>query len=278
MGKASSAKKVARAALSGGGRRAGQQRNWVFPGAIAMIAVLGVLLIVFARSEDSADADVSPRIGEHWHAAYGVNICGEWQQPLVDTQGDRLGIHTHEDGIVHIHPLSSGGSGENARLGKFYDEVNLDVSDDEITIPGGQTYKAGDQSCGDDTDATVRLLRWDGPEDEEPDVVTEDITDARFTQDRQVFALVFGPDDLEVSQPPSVPNLDNLTDVAPTDPFAADPNASTSVPAQGGVETPPEGDPNASTSSSTPAPAEGDASSTSSSTPPEGDATTSTIP
>ncbi|MGH2685267.1 MAG: hypothetical protein ACRDJP_07365, partial [Actinomycetota bacterium] len=106
MGKASSSKKVARAARAGGGRRASQQRNLVFPGAIAIIGILGVLLIAFARGEDAADADVPPRINEHWHAAYGVNICGDWDQPLVDTQNDRLGIHTHEDGIIHIHPFS----------------------------------------------------------------------------------------------------------------------------------------------------------------------------
>jgi len=276
MGKASSAKKVARAARAGGGRRAGQQRNWVFPGAVAIIAILGVLLVAFARDEGSADADIPPVINEHWHAAYGINICGEWDEPLVDTQNDRLGIHTHEDGIIHIHPFSSAGAGEKAQIGKFFDEVGLDVSDDSIEFGGSDDeFKTGEDKCGDE-DASVRLLQWDGPDDEEPVVITEDITDTRFTQDRQVFALVFGPEDLEVEQPPSVPNLDNLTDVPPTDPFAADPNAS--VPLS--IPEAEEGD-DSTTSSSGPEGEEADESTTSSSEPedePEDESTTTTAP
>ena len=227
MGKASSSKKVARAARAGGGRRARQQRNWLFPGAVALIVVLGVLLVAFARGEDAADADVEPLLGDHWHAAYGINICGEWQQPLTDGPQDPFGIHTHDDGVIHIHPFTSGAAGEKAQISKFFDQVGLDVSDDEISFPGsGDEYKEGEEGCGD-TNPTVRLLRWDAPGDETPEVVTENITDARFLADREVFALVYGDPEATVAQPPSVPNLDQLTDVPPSDPFAADPTSST---------------------------------------------------
>src|SRR5688500_4749143 len=108
MGKASSAKKVARAARAGGSRRPGQRRAIGFPILIFLVVALGTSLVLFARS--SRDANASPRAGapppqgegEHWHAAYGFSHCGEFQRNtegtfLVDVGDDTLGIHTHGD-------------------------------------------------------------------------------------------------------------------------------------------------------------------------------------
>jgi hypothetical protein len=272
MGKASSAKKVARAARSSRGRGARQQRNWLFPGSVALIVVLGVLLVAFARNQDAADADIEPLLGDHWHAAYGINICGDWQEPLTDGPQDPFGIHTHDDGIIHIHPFSSGAAGTKAQISKFFDQVGLEVSDDRLAFPGsGDEYKAGEDTCGD-ADAVVRLLRWESPEDETPEEITEGIVDARFLADREIFALVFGEPDAEVPQPLSVPNLDQLTDVAPTDPFAADPTTPSSVPAEGE-----EGEEGGTTSSSVAeGETEGDTSSTTATTAPAGDTDEST--
>src|SRR5688500_5947041 len=121
MGKASSAKKVARAARAGGSRRPGQRRALGFPIVIASVVILGSLLVVFARS--SRDANAEPRSqadgteAQHWHAAYGLSFCGEFVrttasgQGLVDVGADTLGIHTHGDSVIHIHPFidSAGG-------------------------------------------------------------------------------------------------------------------------------------------------------------------------
>jgi len=73
MGKASSAKKVARAARAGGTRRAGQRRPLGFPITVAAVVILGVLLVGFARNQ--RDANAKPEVGDHWHAAYGVFTC-----------------------------------------------------------------------------------------------------------------------------------------------------------------------------------------------------------
>ena len=56
MGKASSAKKVARAARAGGSRRAGQRRQLGFPIAVGLVIVLGVLIVFVARDRRNADA------------------------------------------------------------------------------------------------------------------------------------------------------------------------------------------------------------------------------
>src|SRR5688572_29289108 len=102
MGKASSSKKVARAARAAG--RPGARKNYTWPAIIGAIVVLGMLLIVLTVSEDDERGpDVPPRPNQdHWHAAYGVFICGSWVPPFQDQAGDREGIHTHRDGLMHI--------------------------------------------------------------------------------------------------------------------------------------------------------------------------------
>ncbi|HSP60172.1 MAG TPA: hypothetical protein VLO09_03855, partial [Ornithinimicrobium sp.] len=71
MGKASSNKKVARAAKAGGGRaRAAGERNILFPAALAAVVILGTLLVVYAREERTAEALEAPLAFEdHWHSA-----------------------------------------------------------------------------------------------------------------------------------------------------------------------------------------------------------------
>src|SRR4051812_29659263 len=74
MGKASSAKKVARAARAGGTRRPGQRRPIGFPLTVGLICVLGISLIVFARNQRAADA--FPRANaDHVHSAYDIFTC-----------------------------------------------------------------------------------------------------------------------------------------------------------------------------------------------------------
>src|SRR5437879_904590 len=71
MGKASSAKKVARAARAGGSRRAGQRRQLGFPILVGLVLVIGVLIVLVAR--DRRNADAFPQAHkDHIHATLGV--------------------------------------------------------------------------------------------------------------------------------------------------------------------------------------------------------------
>src|SRR3954469_8647150 len=73
MGKASSAKKVARAARAGGSRRAGQRRALGFPLTVFLVVALGLTLVLVARGERITNAE--PKVGDHIHAAYSVYTC-----------------------------------------------------------------------------------------------------------------------------------------------------------------------------------------------------------
>lgn len=212
MGKASSAKKVARAARAGG-KTTGQRRNLGFPAAIVAIVVLGVGLIAFARQNQPGGG--SPALGEHWHAAYGVYVCDRWVANFSDKGADTLGIHTHDDGLIHIHPFLAGAAGSSATLGKFFDQVGMKVSDSSITLPPGdqfgeRTYKNGETKCGDE-DGRVIMAYWEDAQSasgEPDDVRTSNIGGEHFDADLGAFTIAFLPEGEDtIPPPPSAPGI-----------------------------------------------------------------------
>jgi hypothetical protein len=253
MGKASSAKKVARAARAGGSRRPGQRRPIGFPLIVITVVVLGSLLVVFARS--SRDANAEPRSqadgedAQHWHAAFGFSFCGEFQRSsaegaaLVDIGEDALGIHTHGDGVIHIHPFIDSAGGRNARLQIFFDQVGLQLSDSKLTFPDGETWDEAEQTCtvdGEEVPGQLVVGRWQDAQDaadgEKPtEVLTEDFGSIRFRNDREYYTFAFVPEgqleDIPV-RPDVISDLNNLSDVGPTEDLEA-PADSTSTTAPG---------------------------------------------
>ena len=257
MGKASSAKKVARAARAGGSRRPGQRRAIGFPLIIAAIVILGSLLVVFAR--ESRDATAEPRSqadgedAQHWHAAYGLSFCGEFQRTsdsgtaLVDVGQDTLGIHTHGDGVIHIHPFIDSAGGRNARMQIFFDQVDLQMSDSTLTFPDGETWAEGEDTCtvdGQEQPGQLVVARWQDAQDaadgEKPtEVLTEDFGTIRFRNDREYYTIAFVPEG-ELEEIPVRPDvifdLNNLSDVGPSEDLEA-PADSTSTTAPGDTST-----------------------------------------
>jgi hypothetical protein len=252
MGRASSSKKVQRAARAAG--RPGTGRNWLWPAAVVALVALGVTLVVISRDTGEASAE-SPTFGDHWHAAYGVYTCDGFADPLTDQNGDANGIHTHEDGLIHIHPTSTQATGDKATLGVFAEEVGLGIEDDRLEVPGGKTYVEGEDEC-DGKPGVVQVAVWDDPSDESPEVVTEDMTGIKLGQN-QLLTIAFAPEGADLTKPPSAPEL-----AAPKD---LQQSTVPSVPA-----TPAPGD------TSTTVPAGADGSSTTTTAP--GDSTTTSAP
>ncbi len=210
MANKDSAKKVAKAARAGSGSVAGAKREVAFPLAIVAVILLGVGLVVYAR--DARDATAAPRLSDHWHDAYGIYDCTtEGFLPNFAVQTDPLGIHSHDDGLIHIHPFSSQAAGENAKVGIFLDAIGAQMSEDAIVFPDGTTLAAG-TDCGGEP-AIVQMWRWDLDADLEPQVITSDFHDVRFRKDREAYTFALAPEGFEPVQPPTVAGVDSASDV-----------------------------------------------------------------
>ena len=237
MGKASSSKKIRRVQQAGVSRAPGQRRNLAYPALIVAIIVVGTVLVVLARDTRQATASEAPTTRDHWHEAFGINICGEFLDPVTDDGADRLGIHTHQDGLIHVHPFGAGGSGENATMQVFLDQIGAEVSDGTLTLNDGTSKKSGDK-CEDEA-AELALFVWPPQANDktEPEKLTgAEIGEARFIEDGGAYVLSFNPDDFTPPLPPSMTELANPSDVEPGQ-STDGPNTATSTTAPEGTPT-----------------------------------------
>jgi plastocyanin len=117
---------------------------WV-PVAFISVVVFGILGLLFV----TRSATGAPRIGEdHWHASYTFYACGD-KQPNAPTW--ESGVHTHADGIVHIHPFTTSEEGSGARLVRWFGYGGGELTQSKIRLPGlSKTWENG-ETCPDGT-------------------------------------------------------------------------------------------------------------------------------
>ncbi len=217
----SSSKKIQRVQRAGVTRHKGQRRPLGYASLILVILIIGTVLVLLARDARQSAALAHPNYlatpPDHWHSAIGIYICDHYLDPLADAAGDALGIHTHQDGLMHVHPFSLASSGKLAQLKLWFEDTALKVEDGKITMPDGKVYKNGD-SCGTGDKKTnkteIALFAWPPQADKDTKFtkVTKDVGEVRYTQDGQIFALALVPKGEKPSAlPPSVPKLKNPT-------------------------------------------------------------------
>ena len=217
MGKASSSKKVQRAARAGGRVSSGQPRSLLFPGVLTLIIVLGVALVVYARHDRlQDDLDGVPQLDDHIHQAFGVNVCGEWKTDIPEFES-QIGIHTHGDGVIHIHPHSQLGAGANATLGRFFEnardegDIDTEISDTKLSYLG-DVIEEGETECEGVDDPELLLAYWPDASDTSalPEILTGDFNEQRLTENGGAITLFYGDPDADIPRPPSAPDLDAL--------------------------------------------------------------------
>ena len=217
MAKPSSSKKVQRAARAAAASKGARERRELgFPLALAVVVILGVALVVFARSSRTPAA--APRVGnDHWHSAYAIYDCDRFL-PAFTSAADPDGIHSHQDGVVHIHPWNSSAAGDRADLDVFFEAMGARITDDEISGPGIGVLEAGSDCNGEPTVIkAVRFTRIDPDSDvlgaDEPvstlseiyettDIYTDDFGDVRLLGDLEAFTFARVPATAEVPPPP----------------------------------------------------------------------------
>jgi hypothetical protein len=193
-------------------------------------AVLLAAAVILAGCGSSNSSNVQPRVmQDHWHAAYSVWVCDDYV-PVSEFFDSTLGIHSHRDDLIHVHPTSRSAAGRNARLGVFTDSSPLlDLSDDEISV-GDESWKEGEDTCvvdGEEAPGEVVVARWEDVLDEEetPTVHSSGVEDLRFRADREGYVIAFVPEgeygDIPKPHPTALELLPltsrSLDDILPSD-------------------------------------------------------------
>jgi hypothetical protein len=151
------------------------------------------------------DVSGAPRANiDHWHTAYGVWICGRFLPPLQDTR-DPVGVHSHRDGIIHVHPFTKAASGPRATLEAFLRSIDASAADGLLDLPGVGSWRDG-ESCGGEP-GQLRIVEW-SPEGTR----LAEANDAASVplKDGQGITIAFGPADEAVPPPPSLRTLPQL--------------------------------------------------------------------
>lgn len=162
----------------------------------------------------------APTTDDHWHVAFGVYGCDRYQQDIV-SENDPAGIHTHGDGVIHIHPFPSSATGRpeitgnKVVLGVFLDVVGLRVTSTQVAMPKGARWNAGGPcptKSGSTAPGTVRVYSYRDAADTKPIELKGDPAKIRL-RNRQILSIAFVPDGVVPPVPPSVRELDDLADL-----------------------------------------------------------------
>jgi hypothetical protein len=219
MGKASRTKR--RAGVKSARRSSGNLGWWVLAG---IIVVAGLAMILVSRESSVSRASAEPRPNkDHWHAAIGVNVCGDWlaNPPefhfAAENSSQQAGIHSHGDGLVHIHPYVASEAGDEATVGKFLEYGGWRADGASFEVWDDARHETGDK-CGD----AAATVRWEL----NGEAQTGNLSDYK-PKDGDVIALALLPEDDEIGEPPSVASLAAPVDV---EPGAGTPSPGVTVP------------------------------------------------
>jgi hypothetical protein len=187
---------------------ANQQRSWFLPGLVALIAVGVAGVVVLALNRESAGLQ-PPIIGDHWHVAYGVYACDAYLPPST-IETDPLGIHTHADGLIHIHPHRVAATGDRARLHLFLEAIGAQLTDSRyVPGPGEADQRVLDEAEGcDGQPAELRLAYWPDATQDTMEWIDQDLAQFRFHQDGAAIAIALVPEGTEtIPRPPFLTQL-----------------------------------------------------------------------
>jgi hypothetical protein len=130
--------------------------------AAIFIAIVWTAIATDDDSKNSAPVQELTRGTGHWHAALAVNVCGQWLPPApefhqrADQAGVTAGIHSHGDGLIHLHPFASDEAGDNATVGRFMDYGGWELASGSFTVWDAEQHRDG-REC---TTGTTGRVQW----------------------------------------------------------------------------------------------------------------------
>ena len=211
-----------------------RQNSWWY-GLTAIVIIAGIAGIIYTQA--TKPAPVGPFLADpsnptkkdtHWHAALGVYDCdhwmgdssgsGIWNWPATNSAGSPsraknpnvyAGLHSHDDGVIHMEPAVSEDAGKNTTVGRYFDYGGWKLSSTGFTFLG-TTVKNGDK-CGT-TPGTLQWEtgKWDGTSGKQKYTVQSGNPASYKVSQDDIFVIAFlpaGKSIASIGDPPSVPNL-----------------------------------------------------------------------
>jgi hypothetical protein len=115
----------------------------------AMVLFGGILVVSFLLGRQAREDGAPKARIDHWHAAYGVYLCDRYLA-AVEGEGDRAGIHSHGDGIVHVEPLNRTSAGSNAVFRRFEEAQRMQITASSLRWVDGRVPVEADARDGCD--------------------------------------------------------------------------------------------------------------------------------
>jgi len=253
----SSARKVAKLASRGKGKKVRFTSGTTFPAIVVATILAMVALVAYAKISQPSVESGAPQPGDEWSIAYGIKVCDELLPNLTGTAADlekdastgdlnAVASGSDSDGIIHYHPQVGGATGGRAKLGVFLDVYDIELTNSKLVLPESQVAPGEPRSWDIEDDdvfkgtscegkeAVLKVRVWnDYTSGEFFDNVT-DFRNLRFGNNGMVFAIAVVPRDAEIAKPDSAAKLSELGvigagDSAPTTTVAADTGATTTV-------------------------------------------------
>jgi len=203
-----SAKKIARLAEKGKGKKVRFQGGSVFPTIVLSVLILGAVLIAYARQSGTV-VDASVTAEQKFATAFAFFNCDalatDLEQPDAATLSptDKFAAVTTEtpaaiigDGVVGWLPQALAGQ-RKAKLETIFGLYGMTVTDDSITLKDKKISETDTQCAG--KDAKISVYVW------ESGSVESKLSIASFggvkIDDQMTVVLAFAPDGADVPRP-----------------------------------------------------------------------------
>jgi len=231
----SSAKKVAKLASRGKGKKVRFSSGTTFPTVVGAVLLAMVALIAYAKISVPGDETGPPQPDDLWSMAYGIRICDTYLPHIEGTAeeltkdastGDQEAVLSGSDGdgIIHYHAQPGGNTGRKAKLSVFLDIYGIELSTDKLEVPvelvgegEPNSWDVDDDdvfkgtSCeGEKADITLRIWN-DYTSGAFEDKVT-DFRNQRFSRNGMIFVIAVVPesDDPDIPKPAHFCELEDL--------------------------------------------------------------------
>ncbi len=227
MASSSSAKKVAKLASKGKGKKVRFQSGTTFPAIVAVVSVVMIVLVAYSRATVPGIETGSPQPTDAWSIAYGIRVCDEQLPSLTGSDAEldqdastgdlgKVASAPDADGIIHYHAQDGGATGRRAKLGVFLDIYDVKLTETVLELPESQVGKGETRKWDTESfkcngkDTQIRVRVWN-------DYTTNDFVDnvtnfrnLRFTNNGMVFAIAVVPKGDDIPKPDSAATLADL--------------------------------------------------------------------